>query len=149
MNELDQFVKHTLKCKKYLRYCDDFCLFSDSKAELHYWKEEIEQFLHEHLQLTFSKAEVFPVSHGVDFLGYRHFKDKILLRKSTAKRVQRRVATLPRMVRSGRVSVDRAYGSIQSTRGWLKWANTHNLKISMNLYKIEQEINNERVPEAH
>jgi hypothetical protein len=27
LNELDTYVKHELRCKDYLRYCDDFCLF--------------------------------------------------------------------------------------------------------------------------
>ncbi|MCP4628263.1 MAG: RNA-directed DNA polymerase [bacterium] len=34
LNELDQFVKHRLKCGYYLRYCDDFVLLSDSREEL-------------------------------------------------------------------------------------------------------------------
>lgn len=140
LNELDQFIKHTLKCKKYIRYCDDFCLFADSKQELHEWKNEMKQFLNNELKLSFSKSSVFPVSQGVDFLGYRHFKNKILLRKSTAKRVKRRISKLSRMVYSGRVSVEHAYGSIQSTKGWLKWANTHNLKITLQLEQIEQEV---------
>lgn len=34
LNALDQFVKHTLKCRYYLRYCDDFILLADNEAQL-------------------------------------------------------------------------------------------------------------------
>lgn len=133
LNELDQFIKHTLRCKKYIRYCDDFCLFSNDKAQLHAWNKEIERFLWDKLKLTYSKSSVFPVSHGVDFLGYRHFPNKILLRKTTAQRVKRRIRKMPTMVASGRLSKEQATASLQSTKGWLKWANTHNLKLALEI----------------
>ena len=34
LNALDQFVKHELKCRWYLRYCDDFVLVAGSAAQL-------------------------------------------------------------------------------------------------------------------
>ena len=37
LNGLDQFVKHTLKCRHYLRYCDDFVLLSRDAEQLHEW----------------------------------------------------------------------------------------------------------------
>ncbi len=33
LNELDQFVKHNLKVKYYLRYCDDFIILQDDKKK--------------------------------------------------------------------------------------------------------------------
>lgn len=100
LNELDQFIKNECKVRGYLRYCDDFCLFYESKAFLRDMKQRIEQFLFEKLQLRYSYAEVFPVSQGVDFLGYRHFKKKILLRRSTASRVKARLKGLPERIAS-------------------------------------------------
>ena len=45
LNELDQFVKHTLKAQHYIRYVDDFVILSDSRRELEKWKEAINRFL--------------------------------------------------------------------------------------------------------
>lgn len=137
LNELDHLVKHDLGFKAYLRYCDDFCLFSDDKATLQQAKEIIGQFLANRLKLRFSFAEVFPVSHGVDFLGYRHFKRHILLRKSTATRVKRRLANLPKLLAGGKISLDQFRSSIASTKGWLQWASTHNLQTALQLKKLE------------
>ena len=137
LNEVDQLVKHTLGGKGYLRYCDDFCLFGDNKSLLHQAKEIIGRFIADQLKLRFSYAEVYPVSHGVDFLGYRHFKSKILLRKSTATRVKRRLAKLPKLLTLGKISMEQFRSSIASTKGWLQWANTHHLQTALQLERLE------------
>ena len=72
LNALDQFVRHALKCRWYLRYCDDFVLVAESATQLAAWKTRIEDFLAEQrrLQLHPVRARLPPVSDGVDFLGY-------------------------------------------------------------------------------
>ncbi len=69
MNPLDKFVKEELGIKDYIRYCDDFLLFSNNKEELKQAKFLITNFLRENLKLELSKADLFPVSRGVDFMG--------------------------------------------------------------------------------
>lgn len=137
LNELDQLVKHALKPAGYLRYCDDFCLFGDDKRQLHEFRKIIEEFLADRLRLRYSYAEVFPVSAGVDFLGYRHFKNHVLLRKSTAQRVKRRLRLLPALFAAGKITKEQLQSSLASTRGWLRWACTHNLTVSLQLDKLE------------
>ena len=71
LNQLDQFVKHQLKRRYYIRYCDDFVMLSDDRDMLLKWKAEIEKFLRDKLKLRLNKRESFePVSNGIDFLGY-------------------------------------------------------------------------------
>lgn len=146
LNELDRFVLDELKVSAYVRYCDDFCLFSDNKAELHEAARRMREFLQDHLKLKFSKCDVFPVYQGVDFLGYRHFrrngKSYVLLRKSTARRVIRRIKRLPRQYEAGKISFDTFRSSIGSTYGWLKPANTRNLSVSIKLDELMEECKN-------
>ena len=61
LNDLDQFVKHELRCPAYLRYCDDFLLFADDKATLWAWRAAIVDKLAE-LRLTLheGRAQVYP-----------------------------------------------------------------------------------------
>jgi hypothetical protein len=141
MNELDQDLKQMHEVKTLIRYCDDFVMFDNSKRELHKLKEHIELYLKEKLDLIFSKWSVFSVLQGVDFLGYRHFPNKILLRKSTAKRVAKRMLALPSLLKAGVVTLDQYRSSIASTEGWLKWANTRNLKLTLNLNTLKGEYN--------
>jgi len=142
MNEIDQFLKHEHKVKYYIRYCDDFCVYNDDKKYLHELKNIIESFLETKLKLKFSKADVFPVKQGVDFLGYRHFPNYILLRKSTAKRVKKRLIRMPKMLRLGLINKEQFRSSIASTWGWLKWANTYNFRLKHKLEELMQYSNN-------
>jgi len=71
MNELDQFVKHELKCKHYVRYVDDFVLCHTDKTHLLGLKTRIEDFLARRLGLTLrSPTMLKPMRQGCDFLGY-------------------------------------------------------------------------------
>lgn len=136
LNELDRLVKHNLKAKGYVRYCDDFCLFHDDKGFLREALNEIRNFLVEKLHLRLSKEDVFPVSRGVDFLGYRHFPKYLLLRKSTSKRVKARLARLPGLLARGKLSLEQFRSSLASTLGWLKWANAHNFRRSLGIDEL-------------
>lgn len=141
LNELDMFVKHRLRVRPYLRYCDDFCLFSDDKRQLRSWAFEIKKFLDETLDLRLSKCEVFPTTQGVDFLGYRHFaQGYILVRKSTAKRMKRRMARIVPMLKSGRLTVERAMGQLASTDGWMRHACAWHLRQRLHIDDIRDEI---------
>jgi RNA-directed DNA polymerase len=133
LNELDQLLKHQYHIRDYIRYCDDFLLFHDDKKYLGEMAKVIEDFLWERLQLQFSKCDLFPVSRGVDFLGYRHFKDYILVRKSTAKRVKKRLKRLPVLLEKGIITPEQYRSSLASTMGWLKWANSYNLRNSLGI----------------
>jgi RNA-directed DNA polymerase len=74
LNALDHFVKHTLKCKHYVRYVDDFVLLAKSPDELRDWQSQIEHFLAQTLRLTLKDAVLMqPLCQGIDFLGYRVF----------------------------------------------------------------------------
>jgi retron-type reverse transcriptase len=81
LNELDQFVKHTLKVQHYLRYVDDFIFLHSDRNELLATREKIGAFLKERLSLEL-KPVMHPkrVSEGANFLGYIVRPDYILVR---------------------------------------------------------------------
>ncbi len=87
LNQMDQFIKRELKQKHFIRYMDDFLILGEKK-ELRCLKEKIRDYLRSNLKLELhpKKADIFPSSKGVDFLGYVTFKNHVLLRKSTVKR---------------------------------------------------------------
>ena len=71
LDQLDQFVKHELKARKYLRYVDDFVLVHPDRAQLEAWKVRIETFLRDRLRLELKpNAPLRPLRTGIDFLGY-------------------------------------------------------------------------------
>lgn len=144
MNELDTYIKHKLKIKCYLRYCDDFALFSNDKKQLNEAKHQIIKFLNEELKLTLSKCDLFQTSQGVDFLGYRHFRKYILIRKSTVKRVKKRLVKVKKAYLEGRMPHDKFRSVVASTDGWFKWANSHNLSLSLQLNELKEMAKDDR-----
>lgn len=82
LNELDQFVKHHLKCSHYVRYCDDFILLDNSKERLEEFRSQIEQFLAERLLLKLNPRyhAVLPISNGINYLCYIIHREYRLVR---------------------------------------------------------------------
>lgn len=93
LNELDQFVKHQLRAKHYIRYVDDFVLLHDSPQQLNAWLAEIEVFLPSlGARLNPKKTILQPVERGIDFVGHVIKPWRRTTRARTAKEAIRRVA---------------------------------------------------------
>lgn len=93
MNEFDQFAKHTLKAKYYIRYADDFAIISEDRNWLVSILPRIKIFLHSrlHLKLHPYKVSISTIASGVDFLGWVHFSDHRVLRTTTKRRMFRTI----------------------------------------------------------
>jgi hypothetical protein len=123
MNEFDQFVKHKLREKFYIRYADDFVFFSRNKTELENLIPETANFLETNLKLTLHPHKVFikTIYSGVDFLGWVHFPKYRVLRTSTKRKMFRKFsAELKEETRSSYV-------------GMLSHGNTYKLKKALHL----------------
>lgn len=97
MNEFDQFVKHALKEKYYIRYADDFVFLSQDKQYLENLIPTISNFLNEKLKLRLHPDKVFikTIYSGIDFLGWIHFPKHRVLRTSTKRKMGRSLAGEP------------------------------------------------------
>jgi retron-type reverse transcriptase len=94
LNELDQYVMHTLRCAHYFRYVDDFILLADEHEKLLEWYCSIEKFLQEKLQLTLKPLVgqvARRVSDGANFLGYIVRPDYILIRNRVVNNFKHRL----------------------------------------------------------
>ena len=141
LTPLDYRVKHEHRIHDYLRYCDDFLLFSNDKRELQTIARDLERFLLEEYELKLSKCELFHTSQGVDFLGYRHFPDgKILVRKTTAKRIRKNLSQIPYLFQNGFITAEQAVSKVASAQGWLMYAHTHHLKMAMQFEELYKEV---------
>jgi retron-type reverse transcriptase len=117
MNEFDQFVKHNLKAKHYIRYADDFVFLSQDKDYLERLLPEVENFLENKLKLEIhpKKVSITTIGSGVDFLGWVHFPKHRVLRMSSKRRMLKKVA----------VGEEE---TIQSYLGMLKHGSAHKLR---------------------
>lgn len=98
MNEFDQYVKHKLKEKYYIRYADDFVFFSNSKDEILGIIPRIALFLEKRLVLRLHPDKVFTktLSSGVDYLGWTHFPYHRVLRNVTKRRMFKGIKKRPK-----------------------------------------------------
>lgn len=127
MNEFDQFVKHKLKAKYYVRYADDFVFLSDSKDSLLSVVPKIVAFLDERVKLQFHPDKIFikTLASGVDFLGWVNFPHHRVLRKTTRRRMFKRIYSQP------------MNETFQSYLGLMSHGNTYRLKQEvLNWYRL-------------
>ncbi len=98
LNKFDQFIKHKLKLKHYIRYADDFVIFSQSKDFLEKQTLLIKSFLLEILKLEVHPNKIFikTLASGIDFLGWVNFEDHRVLRTKTKKRMLIRLKQSPK-----------------------------------------------------
>ena len=98
MNEFDQFVKHKLKIKYYIRYADDFIILSENKDWLENLIFKIRDFLNSELKLELHPNKVYikTSASGIDFLGWIQFSDHRVLRTATKRRILKRIKENPK-----------------------------------------------------
>lgn len=97
MHEFDQYAKHRLKARCYLRYADDFVILSSDKDELKQLIDPIQQFLAKCLQLELhpDKISIQTIASGVDWLGWVQFPHHLVLRTTTKQRMRRKIQNMP------------------------------------------------------
>jgi len=136
LNEFDQFIKHRLRVKNYLRYTDDFIILSRDRAYLRNLLEPISSFLLDNLALRLHphKISIRKYHQGVDFLGYVVLPHYRLLRLKTRKRAFKKLEERVKEYRAGIISEQTLEQSLQSYLGVFSHANT---------YKLEQELKNQ------
>lgn len=130
MNEFDQFVKHHLKAKHYIRYADDFVVLSNDKEWLASLLPHFRSFLMERLRLTLhpDKISIRTLASGIDFLGWIHFPYHRVMRGSTKRRALRRIA-----------EVNGKEATVQSYLGLMSHGN---------MYRVRKEIKSVFLKEA-
>ena len=133
LNELDQYVKHRLKVKYYLRYCDDFIILDRDPYYLLKLASKINEFLEEHLALSLHPNKVLlrKYQQGVDFLGYVVLPYHRAIRTKTRKRVIRRIADIKDGFENDLISEESFRQSLNSYRGILRHCNGYELETEM------------------
>ena len=120
LSPFDHWVKEVLHIKHYYRYMDDVCIFASSKEELHRIFDSVELYLKENLHLRIKRNyQIFPsYIRGIDFVGYRLFRDYTLLRKSTASQMKKRLTGILEKMKAGQGMTFSEYCTVSSYKGW-------------------------------
>ncbi len=96
LDALDQFAKHKLGAKHYVRYVDDFVFLHESPQQLNAWRAEVEAFLPSlGAKLNPTKTILQPVDRGVDFVGHVIKPWRRTTRKRSLAQALKRTAAAP------------------------------------------------------
>lgn len=88
LNELDQYCKHNLGVKYYVRYMDDFILLAPNKRKARRWYRAIQRYAEGYLHLKLNpKSCFYPSSHGLDFVGYKIMNNCLRLRQRSKRKL--------------------------------------------------------------
>jgi len=132
LQDLDYFIKQELKAVYYIRYVDDMNIFGRNKKELHKMARKIIEYLKENLGLDIKlNWQVFRCDYidkngkrrgrSLDFLGFRFFWDKTILRKRNSLRIRRRIKKISK--KHWLNSKDAS--AVVSYWGWIKHSNSY------------------------
>jgi retron-type reverse transcriptase len=129
LNGFDHFVKEQLKISKYVRYVDDFALFSDDRELLADARLAIEEYLAQlRLKIHPIKSQLFETKIGATFLGFRVFSDRIRVRNSNLHQARRRLKRLQTDYVQGRIELEKVNQSVQSWFAHLEHGDTWHLR---------------------
>lgn len=120
----DHWMKEEMKIQYYTRYCDDIVILYQNKEFLHQLLNNIKNYLNTNLNLMVKHNwQIFPTKvRGIDFLGYRFFGSKTIIRKSIVKEFLMKIDKLkPNNI------VPRDVNSAMSYYGWFVHGNANNL----------------------
>lgn len=133
LNEFDQFVKHTLRIKHYIRYTDDFVIVADNRAELESHLTPIRFFLKNNLYLNLHphKVTIRKFGQGIDFLGYVLLPHHRMLRTKTKRRMMRKLMERIKHCKTGELPPEGVEQSLQSYLGVLSHANAYKLRSKL------------------
>jgi retron-type reverse transcriptase len=132
LNGLDHFIQENLKIGKYVRYVDDFALFSNNRDLLVGARQEIEDYLATlRLKIHPIKSQIFATKEGASFLGFRIFPNQIKVRNQNLCRGRKRLRKLQKNYLQGRISQGKVSDSLQSWFAHLAHGDT---------WKVRQQI---------
>lgn len=126
LNPLDQFVKHHLKIRGYLRYVDDMIILGDCPQTLLEQMHRIDHFLQDrlHLRLHPDKTVLQRVDQGANFLGYIVFPHYRYVRERTLRALRSRIHFFNYLLDPARYP----HGAKPLRGTWVQWLALHELQ---------------------
>lgn len=138
LDPLDQYIKHELRVKYYIRYADDFVIMADNPDYLERILSQVKDFLTQQLKLTLhpNKVSIRDYYLGIDFLGYVIFPKFILPRTKTKRRILRKLRERAKLIKDGVALPESFDQAMNSYLGYLLHCNSH---------KLAQEVKNQKL----
>jgi retron-type reverse transcriptase len=131
LHEFDLFIKHTLRQRHYIRYCDDFIILENNRTLLAGLIQPIKDFLAMELKLTLHPEKIVlrKLDWGLDFVGYVQLPHHRVVRTATKRRMLSQLTLRQKAYHKGEISFETMQQSLASYQAMLQHANGHGLSM--------------------
>ena len=142
LQPLDHAIRENpmFKVTHYIRYMDNFTIFSSNKRKLRKVIEFISQWLEKHDLKLKNNWQIFPVSSRLPTaLGYRFGRGYTLIRKKNLLKLKRKIVKFRKKYENGRIIIAKHASGIISRMGQLVHCNSYRIRNKL-LNKGELKI---------
>ena len=129
LEPLDHFICTLKGVKYYVRNMDDIVILGGNKKKLHRAREHISRYLETILGLQLKDNwQIFKTdSRGVDFVGFRFFHGRTILRRRNFQKLRRNARTARRFLETHRKIPPHVAAGLLSRAGQLRHCNGQNI----------------------
>ena len=133
LQDFDHYVKKTLKAQFYIRYMDDFVIFGSNKKELHKILNSVKSYLenmnlplkrnYQLFRFDYTKRDGKVVGRPIDFMGFKFYRNRVTLRKTTLKRTRKAARNVHKAILKNNLNWYLC-ARMMSYKGWFEATNT-------------------------
>ena len=128
LDKLDKYIKNQIKCKYVFRYMDDIACIFKNKSDAKNALSLIIIFLKFKLGLSLnSKTQIFKISQGINFCGYKINKYGLKIRDKGKRRLNRKIRVLKKILDKGLITTKIARQKLAGHIGYIKISNKKGL----------------------
>jgi retron-type reverse transcriptase len=126
LDPFDHYVKETLKQRHYIRYMDDFVVFTSDRSVIRDLLDRMRAYLKDRLALNMKENGVVinTPAHGLGFLGVRIFPSTVRLHRKNLTRCLRKIRLRERECSRGQIDEERLVLSVSSIVAHMAQFNT-------------------------
>ena len=130
LDPFDHYVKETLKQRHYIRYMDDFVVFTDDRSVIRDLLDRMRAYLKDRLALKVKENGVVinTPAHGLGFLGVRIFPSTVRLHRKNLSRCLRKIRLREREYSKGQIDEEKLARSVGSIVAHMTQFNTLTLR---------------------
>lgn len=141
LNRFDHFVKEQLRVPGYIRYVDDFVVFSDSKLQLLEWKKSIITYLATVRLIPHpDKTQIHQTKSGVPFLGFRVYPHYRVVRKEKIRRYRRYLKYNLSLKKLGKLQPQTLEDQLNAWLGHIRFGQSNRLEYEVFWYLRRQGV---------
>ena len=143
LDPLDQYAKHQLGMRYFIRYVDDIVMLGNNSARLHKTKQRLDSFLKDNLALHLhpNKSEINRIERGINFLGYITRPHARYVRRSTIRHAYDKVDDLGPVCDDKKVqaTANSYFGLMRKANAW-KERKRYALKLEEIGFKTDKDL---------